>query len=84
MTPFFTLFILSRASDTLLIKILGGRMRGPSPHLKFWGQCPLGLCPWAYDLKVDAVVVMLIRVVLLILCEAVPSMQGSQDDLALL
>src|SRR6218665_1503692 len=37
-------------STTLLLKILGGRMHGPSPHLKFvWGaspQSPLGLRPW--------------------------------------
>ena len=25
---------------TLLLKILGGRMHGPSPHLKFWGERP--------------------------------------------
>src|SRR6218665_679471 len=37
---FFTLFILSRASTTLLLKILGGRMHGPSPHLKFLGDRP--------------------------------------------
>jgi|SRR6218665_645034 len=52
MTPFFTLFVLSRASDNIiLLKILGGRMHGPSPHLKFLGgpspQSPLGFRPWA-------------------------------------
>src|SRR6218665_3962222 len=26
--------------QTLLLKILGGRMHGPSPHLKLWGDCP--------------------------------------------
>src|SRR6218665_46316 len=25
---------------TLLLKILGGPMHGPSPHLKFWGDRP--------------------------------------------
>src|SRR6218665_3183066 len=50
-TPFFTLFVLSRASDTtsLLLKLLGGRMNGPSPPQFFLGetfpQSPLGLRP---------------------------------------
>src|SRR6218665_1619742 len=49
---FFTLFMLLRASElkTLLLKILGGRMHGPFPHLKFFGgtvpQSSLGLRPW--------------------------------------
>src|SRR6218665_130170 len=36
---FFTLFILSRASDvTLLLKISGRRMHVPSPISNFWGR----------------------------------------------
>src|SRR6218665_4076534 len=48
-TPFFTLLILSRASDnTTSLNIGEGPMHGPSPHLKFGGpppQSPLGLRP---------------------------------------
>ena len=33
MTPFFTLFVLRAHPATLLLKILGGRMRGPSPEI---------------------------------------------------
>src|SRR6218665_437453 len=41
LTPFFTLFLLSRASDnTILLKILGGRMHGPSPTSNFGGTVP--------------------------------------------
>src|SRR6218665_1525234 len=41
---FKTLFILSRASDnSILLKILGGRMHGPSRHLKFGGPPPVPL-----------------------------------------
>ena len=39
-TPFFTLFVLSRASDNTTSQNIGGRMHGPSPHLKFWGTVP--------------------------------------------
>src|SRR6218665_442274 len=35
--PFFTLFILSRASDNTTSLNIGGPMHGPSPHLKFFG-----------------------------------------------
>src|SRR6218665_1419306 len=39
MTPFFySVHAFARVRQTLLLKILGGRMYGPSPHLKFcWG-----------------------------------------------
>src|SRR6218665_2865536 len=42
-TYLFTLFKLSRPSHntSLLLKILGGPMHGPSPNLKFWGDRPL-------------------------------------------
>src|SRR6218665_2199049 len=36
-TIFFTLFVLSRASDNTTSLNIGGSMHGPSPHLKFWG-----------------------------------------------
>src|SRR6218665_2343785 len=37
----FFLFSYFRAHPTtLLLKILGGRMHGPSPHLKLWGTSP--------------------------------------------
>src|SRR6218665_3031972 len=40
-TPFFTLFILSRASDnTTSQNIGGGRMHGPSPTSQFLGDRP--------------------------------------------
>src|SRR6218665_2522296 len=43
-TPIFLLSSSFRAHPpTLLLKILGGPMHGPSPHLKFWGDRPL--CP---------------------------------------
>ena len=51
MSPFFTLFELSRASDNTASKnIVGwGRMHGPFPHLKFLGDrllsLPVGLRP---------------------------------------
>src|SRR6218665_283144 len=48
-TPIFLLSSNFRAHPTtLLLKILGGPMHGPSHHLKFWGtvpQSPLGLRP---------------------------------------
>src|SRR6218665_2308797 len=47
-TYFFTLFVLSRPSDnTILLKILGGPMHGPSPTSNFGGPppSPLGLRP---------------------------------------
>src|SRR6218665_2720201 len=40
MTPFFTLFVLSRASDNTTSQNIGGRMHGPYPHLKFLGDRP--------------------------------------------
>ena len=39
-TPFLTLFVLSRASDNTTSQNIGGRMHGPSPHLKFLGDRP--------------------------------------------
>src|SRR6218665_340494 len=39
MTPFL-LSVLSRASDNTACQNIGGRMHGPSPHLKFWGTVP--------------------------------------------
>src|SRR6218665_3242465 len=52
---FFTLFILSRTSATLLLKILGGPMHGPSPTSNILGDRPpspprspplvRGICP---------------------------------------
>src|SRR6218665_4230084 len=52
MTPFFTLFVFSRASDKhYFSKYWGGRMHGPSPppQIFFGGDrpCPpIGLRPW--------------------------------------
>src|SRR6218665_1532371 len=49
-TIFFTLFVLSRASDNTTSLNIGRPMHGPSPHLKFWGDrppSPLGLRPCA-------------------------------------
>src|SRR6218665_2969156 len=40
MTPFFTLFLLSRASDNTTSQNIGGRMHGPSPISNFWGTVP--------------------------------------------
>ena len=37
---FFTMFVLSRASDNTTSLNIGGPMHGPSPHLKFWGDRP--------------------------------------------
>src|SRR6218665_1984152 len=38
---FFTLFVLSHASDNRTSLNIGrGPMHGPSPHLKFWGDRP--------------------------------------------
>src|SRR6218665_1359644 len=48
MTPFYSVRAFARIRQTLLLNLLGGRMRGPSPHLKFGGivpQSPLGLRP---------------------------------------
>src|SRR6218665_3886102 len=54
MTPFFTLFLLSRASDnTILLKILGGRMHGPSPTSNFGGTVPPGLLARSPPLPVE-------------------------------
>src|SRR6218665_3412070 len=40
-TPFFTLFILSRASDNTTSLNIWGPMHGQSPHLRFfWGDRP--------------------------------------------
>src|SRR6218665_373278 len=36
-TPFFLFSYFRAHPPTLLLKILGGRMHGPSPHLKLWG-----------------------------------------------
>src|SRR6218665_4091533 len=49
MTPFlFSLYFYTHPI-TLLLEILGGRMHGPFPHLKFWGDrppvLPIGLRP---------------------------------------
>ena len=47
MTPFFILFVLSRASDNTTQNI-GGTDAWAVPHLKFWGTVPpipLGLRP---------------------------------------
>src|SRR6218665_1664584 len=42
LTPLFTQFILCNASDNIRPTSLniGGRMCGPRPHLKFWGDRP--------------------------------------------
>src|SRR6218665_491467 len=49
-TPFFTLFILSRASDNTTSQNIGGTNAWAVPHLKFLGgpspQSHLGLRPW--------------------------------------
>jgi len=37
---FFTLFVLSRASDNATSQNIGGRMHGPSPTSKFGGPSP--------------------------------------------
>src|SRR6218665_3929717 len=39
-TPFLLCSYFDAYPTTLLLKILGGRMHGPSPHLKFWGTVP--------------------------------------------
>src|SRR6218665_1646677 len=48
-TPFLLCSYFCAHPTTLLLKILGGRMHGPSPHLKFGGgpssQSTLGLRP---------------------------------------
>ena len=49
-TPFFTLFILSRASDNTTSQNVGGTDAWPVPHFKFLGvrlpRLPLGLRLW--------------------------------------
>jgi len=40
MTPCLLSSYFHTHSTTPLLKILGGRMHGPSPHLKFWGHRP--------------------------------------------
>ena len=49
MTPFFTLFVFSRASDNTTSENIGGTDAWAVPHLKFLGgpfpQFPLGLRP---------------------------------------
>ena len=51
-TSFFTLFILSRASDNTTSQNIGGTDTWSVPHLKLLGETvppvPLGLCPWAH------------------------------------
>src|SRR6218665_3923408 len=47
-TPFLLCSYFRAHPTTLLLKILGGRMHGTSPHLKLWGDrppVPLGLRP---------------------------------------
>src|SRR6218665_2771210 len=50
MTPFLLCSYFRAHPTTLLLKIFGGRMHGPSPHLKFFlgavPQSSLGLRPW--------------------------------------
>ena len=49
MTPFFTLFVLSRASDNTTSQNIGGTDAWAVPHLTFWGDrppVPLGLRLW--------------------------------------
>ena len=38
--PFFTLFVLTRASDNTTFLNIGGPMHGPSPTSNFWGDRP--------------------------------------------
>src|SRR6218665_3021760 len=38
--PFLLFSYFRTHPTTLLLKILGGRMHGPSPHLKLWGGPP--------------------------------------------
>src|SRR6218665_137553 len=48
-TNFFTLFVLSRASDYTNSLNIGGPMHVPSPSQTLGGPSPtvpLGLCPW--------------------------------------
>src|SRR6218665_50046 len=40
-TPFFTLFIFSRTSDSTTSLNIGGPMHGPSPTSNFGGQSPV-------------------------------------------
>src|SRR6218665_3527464 len=40
MTPVFTHFLLSHASANTASRNIGGRIHGPSPHLKLWGPSP--------------------------------------------
>src|SRR6218665_3621695 len=39
-TPFFTLFVLSRASDNITSLNIGETNAWAVPHLKFWGDRP--------------------------------------------
>jgi len=39
-TFFYSVHYFRAHPTTLLLKILGGRMHGPSPHLKLWGDRP--------------------------------------------
>src|SRR6218665_2281715 len=49
-TPFFLLCSYFRAHPTtLLLKILGARMHGPSPTSNFWGDRPQS--PWYHPQK---------------------------------
>src|SRR6218665_4203244 len=45
MTPFLHSLYFHTHPITLLLEILRGRMHGPSPHLKFWGDRPPSLRP---------------------------------------
>src|SRR6218665_3402375 len=38
--PFFTLFLLTRASDNTTFLNIGGPMHGPTPTSNFWGDRP--------------------------------------------
>ena len=47
LSPFFySVRAFARIRQTLLLKILGGRMHGPSPPQILGGTVPLGLRPW--------------------------------------
>jgi len=58
LTPISLLCSSFRAHPaTLLLKILGGPLNGPSPNLKFWGTVPNGsppLCARLYERKTSA------------------------------
>ena len=68
---FFTLFVLSRASDnTILLKILRDGCMGRSPNLKFLGgpfpQSPLGLRPCLLHLYICSTQFKVIKKLMLI------------------